>query len=36
MSKQNIQEERRRLMGEIFDLYDSENTGYVDIISKNA
>ena len=31
MSKKNIQEERRRLMSEIFDLYDSENTGYVDI-----
>ena len=31
MSKNNIQEERRRLMNEIFDLYDFEKTGYVDI-----
>ena len=31
MSKNNIQEERRRLMNEIFDLYDTEKTGYVDI-----
>ena len=31
MSKNNIQEERRRLMSEIFDLYDIEKTGYVDI-----
>ena len=31
MSKNNIQEERRRLMSEIFDLYDTEKTGYVDI-----
>ena len=29
--KNNIQDERRRLMSEIFDLYDTENTGYVDI-----
>ena len=31
MIKNNIQEERRRLTSEIFDLYDVENTGYVDI-----
>jgi len=31
MSKNNLQEERRRIMGEIFDLYDSEHTGYVEI-----
>ena len=30
-NKNNIQEERRRLMSEIFDLYDYEHTGYVDI-----
>ena len=29
--KNNIQDERRRLMSEIFDLYDTEHTGYVDI-----
>ena len=29
--KNNIQDERRRLMSEIFDLYDIEHTGYVDI-----
>ena len=31
MSKNNIQVERKRLMSEIFDLYDTEHTGYVDI-----
>ena len=31
MSKGNIQDERRRLMSEIFDLYDTEHTGYVEI-----
>ena len=31
MSKYNIQEQRLNLMKEIFDLYDSENNGYVDI-----
>ena len=31
MSKTNIQEERRKLMNEIFDLYDTEHVGYVDI-----
>ena len=33
MSKKgnNIQDERRRLTSEIFDLYDTEHTGYVDI-----
>ena len=29
--KSNIQEERHKLMNEIFDLYDVEHTGYVDI-----
>ena len=32
--KINIQEERRKLMDEVFDLYDSENLGYVS--SKDA
>ena len=31
MSKKNIQEERQKLMNEIFDLYDTEHTGFVDI-----
>ena len=31
MSKMNIQEERHKLMNEIFDLYDTEHAGYVDI-----
>ena len=31
MSKKNIQEERQKLMNEIFDLYDTDHTGYVDI-----
>ena len=31
MSNYNIQEQRLNLMKEIFDLYDSENNGYVDI-----
>ena len=31
MSKENIQDERIRLMEEIFDLFDSENLGYVEI-----
>ena len=31
MSKNNFQVERRRLMSEIFDLYDIEHTGYIDI-----
>ena len=31
MSKSNIQEERHKLMEEIFDLYDLDHTGYVDI-----
>ena len=31
MSKSNIQEERHKLMEEIFDLYDTDHTGYVDI-----
>ena len=30
MSKKNPQQERRELMNEIFDLFDSENSGYVD------
>ena len=30
MSKKNPQEERRELMNEIFDLFDTENSGYVD------
>ena len=30
MKKQNTQEERRRLMREIFDLFDTEQSGYVD------
>ena len=29
--KSNIQEERHKLMNEIFDLYDVDHTGYVDI-----
>ena len=28
--KENPQDERRRLMNEIFDLFDTEKTGYVD------
>ena len=31
MSKMSIQEERHKLMNEIFDLYDTEHAGYVDI-----
>ena len=31
MSKANIQDERHKLMNEIFDLYDTKHTGYVDI-----
>ena len=31
MSKTSIQDERHKLMNEIFDLYDVEHTGYVDI-----
>ena len=31
MSKTNIQEQRRELMNQIFDLYDTEHVGYVDI-----
>ena len=31
MSKKNIQEERQKLMNEIFDLYDVDHAGYVDI-----
>ena len=31
MSKISIQDERRKLMNEIFDLYDTEHVGYVDI-----
>ena len=31
MSKNNIQVERQKLMNEIFDLYDVDHTGYVDI-----
>ena len=31
MSKSNIQEERHKLMEEIFDLYDINHTGFVDI-----
>ena len=31
MSKRNIQEERHKLMEEIFDLYDINHTGFVDI-----
>ena len=31
MSKNNIQVERQKLMNEIFDLYDIDHTGYVDI-----
>ena len=31
MSKKNIQEERQKLMNEIFDLYDTDHNGYVDI-----
>ncbi len=31
MSKTNIQEQRRELMSQIFDLYDIEHVGYVDI-----
>ena len=30
MSKKNPQQERRELMNEIFDLFDTENSGYVD------
>ena len=29
-SLKNIQEERKRLMSEIFDLYDTENNGYIE------
>ena len=31
MSKINTQQERRKLMKEIFDLFDTEKTGYVDV-----
>ena len=31
MSKAKIQDERHKLMNEIFDLYDTKHTGYVDI-----
>ena len=31
MSKAKIQDERQKLMNEIFDLYDTKHTGYVDI-----
>ena len=31
MSQENIQEQRRRLMEEIFDLFDSDNLGFVEI-----